>query len=715
MGVSVIAEGTRVHKRSNDGAVLKRTLENTAPFEVEKAKLGEAVADVAAAGAPNREGPGGAGSAIVRPPSSASEEEGGGDAHRKGLKSEKFAHSLISGRAEAGSAKCPPKVGAIRAPSTREETGGAQLPHIGFENGSKEIQSIFADAQENEFFLTVPLQYSPVPTGDTYYSSQLMVLDFLECLRRGNHRKPKLRFHLVNRFTLLLLLLLSPTPVVQAPANLSEPSPTNEAFLYAIGRKKLLEAQYSCYDRIQELPPYEGEGPYCNRTWDGWLCWDDTPAGVTAYQHCPDYFPDFDVTEKVSKYCDENGEWFRHPDSNRTWSNYTLCNAFTSEKLHNAYVLYYLALVGHSLSIAALVASLGIYLVFKSLRCQRVTVHKNMFLTYILNSIIIIIHLVEVVPNGDLVRRDPMHIFHHSTHMWTMQWELSPLLPPSAQEGNMDSNDSEVISCKVLHFFHQYMMACNYFWMLCEGIYLHTLIVVAVFAEEQRLRWYYLLGWGFPVIPTTIHAVTRALYYNDNCWLSVETHLLYIVHGPVMVALVVNFFFLLNIVRVLVTKLRQTHQAETYMYLKAVKATMVLVPLLGIQFVVFPWRPSNKILGKIYDYVMHSLVHFQGFFVATIYCFCNHEVQVAVKRQWAKFKIQWSQRWGRRRRRTTNRVVAAPRVTAFAEPGGLPIYICHQEPRNPPVNNNQVEEVTEMIPLNVIQQDPSAVEQDSSA
>lgn len=52
------------------------------------------------------------------------------------------------------------------------------------------------------------------------------------------------------------------------------------------------------------------------------------------------------------------------------------------------------------------------------------------------------------------------------------------------------------VSCKVLHFFHQYMMSCNYFWMLCEGIYLHTLIVVAVFAKQRHLRWYYLLGWG---------------------------------------------------------------------------------------------------------------------------------------------------------------------------------------------------------------------------
>jgi len=47
------------------------------------------------------------------------------------------------------------------------------------------------------------------------------------------------------------------------------------------------------------------------------------------------------------------------------------------------------------------------------------------------------------------------------------------------------------------------------------------------------------------------------------------------------------------------------------MYMKAVRATLILVPLLGIQFVIFPWRPENRLAGEIYDYFMHILMHYQ--------------------------------------------------------------------------------------------------------
>ncbi|XP_022441748.1 calcitonin receptor isoform X1 [Delphinapterus leucas] len=481
-------------------------------------------------------------------------------------------------------------------------------------------------------------------------------------------QKPKMRFTLTRWCLTLFFFLNRPIPVLPATSEVTHPPTIEpEPFLYLLGKQRLLEAQHRCYDRMQKLPPYQGEGLYCNRTWDGWSCWDDTPAGVLAQQHCPDYFPDFDVAEKVTKYCEEDGLWYTHPDSNISWSNYTMCNAFTPEKMQNAYILYYLAIVGHSMSMFTLVISLAIFMLVRSLKCQRVTLHKNMFLTYVLNSIIIIIHLVEVVPNGELVKRDP------------------PI-------------------CKILHFFHQYMMSCNYFWMLCEGVYLHTLIVVSVFAERQRMWWYYVLGWGLPLVPTTAHAIARALLFNDNCWLSVDTNLLYIIHGPVMGALVINFFFLLNIVRVLVKKMKESQEEESHMYLKAVRATLILVPLLGVQFVVLPWRPSHPVLGRIYDYVMHSLIHFQGFFVAVIYCFCNHEVQAALKRQWNQYQAQ---RWSGRRRatRAANAAAAtAAAAAALAEAPQMPVYICHQEPRNEPTNNLGEEgaEVTAMEGAEVI-------------
>nr|FAA00373.1 TPA: calcitonin receptor [Tetraodon nigroviridis] len=419
-------------------------------------------------------------------------------------------------------------------------------------------------------------------------------------------------------------------------------------------RKKILDSQYKCFEKMNRHPAYNKTGPYCRRNWDGWLCWDDAPAGTYASQNCPNYFVDFDPTEKATKYCGEDGQWFRHPDTNRTWSNYTLCNENTKAKLKSAYILFYMAIVGHALSIASLLISLAIFFYFRSLSCQRITLHKNLFCSYVLNSALTIIYLVAVVNNPEVVSRNP-------------------------------------VGCKVLHFFHMYMLGCNYFWMLCEGIYLHTLIVVAVFAEEQHLHWYYLLGWGFPLVPASIHAVARKKYFDDNCWMSVETHLLYAVHGPIVAALLVNLFFLLNIIRVLVTKLRDTHRAESNMYMKAVRATLILVPLLGIQFVIFPWRPENRIAGEVYEYIMHILMHYQGLLVATIFCFFNGEVQAALKRQWMQYKTQW----GQRRKEHCSMRSTSYTATSITE---VPAFMYHHECNSEHLNGRHSED-SELVAL----------------
>nr|CAI9693530.1 unnamed protein product [Rangifer tarandus platyrhynchus] len=401
----------------------------------------------------------------------------------------------------------------------------------------------------------------------------------------------------------LSFLFLLPFFMILVIAESEEENPSDLIQL-GVTRNKIMTAQYECYQKIMQDPVQQTEGIYCNRTWDGWLCWNDVAAGTESMQHCPDYFQDFDPSEKVTKICDQDGNWFRHPASNRTWTNYTQCNVNTHEKVKTALNLFYLTIIGHVLSIASLLISLGIFFYFKSLSCQRITLHKNLFFSFVCNSIITIIHLTAVANNQALVATNP-------------------------------------VSCKVSQFIHLYLMGCNYFWMLCEGIYLHTLVVVAVFAEKQHLMWYYFLGWGFPLIPACIHAVARRLYYNDNCWISSDTQLLYIIHGPICAALLVNLFFLLNIVRVLITKLKVTHQAESNLYMKAVRATLILVPLLGIEFVLIPWRPEGKIAEEIYDYIINILMHYQGLLVSTIFCFFNGEVQAILRRNWNQYKIQF--------------------------------------------------------------------------
>ncbi|XP_015675278.1 calcitonin gene-related peptide type 1 receptor [Protobothrops mucrosquamatus] len=103
----------------------------------------------------------------------------------------------------------------------------------------------------------------------------------------------------------------------------------------------------------------------------------------------------------------------------------------------------------------------------------------------------------------------------------------------------------------------------------------------------------------------------------------------------------VNLFFLLNIVRVLITKLKVTHQAESNLYMKAVRATLILVPLLGIEFVLVPWQPQGRVAIEIFSYVTHILMHYQGLLVATIFCFFNGEVQSVLRRHWNQYRIQF--------------------------------------------------------------------------
>ncbi|KOX71388.1 Diuretic hormone receptor [Melipona quadrifasciata] len=101
--------------------------------------------------------------------------------------------------------------------------------------------------------------------------------------------------------------------------------------------------------------------------------------------------------------------------------------------------------------------------------------------------------------------------------------------------------------------------------------------------------------------------------------------------APAILVLCVNVVFLFMIMWVLITKLWSATNAETQQYRKASKALLVLIPLLGVTYVLVLTGPTEGQVANAFSYTRAAFLSSQGLFVALFYCFLNTEVQNTVK------------------------------------------------------------------------------------
>lgn len=52
--------------------------------------------------------------------------------------------------------------------------------------------------------------------------------------------------------------------------------------------------------------------------------------------------------------------------------------------------------------------------------------------------------------------------------------------------------------------------------MLCEGFYLHTVLVSAFVSEQKLTRWLIGLGWSFPAVVILLYSLLRGLHGDLN-------------------------------------------------------------------------------------------------------------------------------------------------------------------------------------------------------
>ncbi|XP_048416793.1 vasoactive intestinal polypeptide receptor-like isoform X2 [Stegostoma tigrinum] len=329
--------------------------------------------------------------------------------------------------------------------------------------------------------------------------------------------------------------------------------------------------------------------PGCDFMWDNVSCWPAAVIGVTVVLPCPKLLlPYGDKPGNVSRDCTDEG-WTEMLQS------YTeACGINMSNIEDDVEGLFLQAVkisytVGHSLSLLFLSVALIILCFFRKLHCTRNYIHMNLFVSFIMRAIAVFVK--DVVLFGT----------------------------------DLDQCTLSTPSCKAAIVFFQFSITANFFWLLAEGIYLHTLIVV-FFTEREYFWWYIMMAWGAPLLITV--SWTLAMLHHDNigCWDSIDSPYFWIIKAPISLTILVNFILFISIIQILIQKVYSSDNrgSEYRQYLRLAKSTLLLIPLFGVNYIIFVFVPDhlNVYFRLVFDLVLGS---FQGFIVAILYCFLNGE------------------------------------------------------------------------------------------
>uniref|UniRef100_A0A3Q3BI02 Parathyroid hormone 2 receptor n=1 Tax=Kryptolebias marmoratus TaxID=37003 RepID=A0A3Q3BI02_KRYMA len=388
----------------------------------------------------------------------------------------------------------------------------------------------------------------------------------------------------------------------------------------------LYEVKMQCYQNLSHMePPVADE--VCPPDWDGLICWPQGSPGQVTKVPCPSYIYDFNHKGHAYRKCDVNGSWVFVENWNKTWTNYSEClrflQPFSDEEARRLYVMY---TTGYAVSFSSLLVAIMIIGYFRRLHCTRNYIHMHLFVSFMLRAVSIFVKDKVVYSSAGLQDFD------------------SALMDNLKTVSIASLDKSQYIGCKVTVLLFIYFLATNYYWILVEGLYLHSLIFMAFRSDSKYLWGFILIGWGVPALFVAVWAIVRATLADARCWELSAGNIKWIYQVPILTAIGLNFILFVNIVRVLATKIRETNAGRydtRKQYRKLAKSTLVLVLVFGIHYIIFVGMP-HTFEGQSWEIRMYCELFFnsfQGFFVSIIYCYCNGEVQTEIKKTWTRWNL----------------------------------------------------------------------------
>ncbi|KAJ7419448.1 hypothetical protein BTVI_25187 [Pitangus sulphuratus] len=334
---------------------------------------------------------------------------------------------------------------------------------------------------------------------------------------------------------------------------------------------------------------------------------------------------------QVYRFCTLEGTWLLKENSTLPWRNLSECESSDQdapeEQLLNLSIIY---TIGYALSFSALVIATAILLGFRHLHCTRNYIHLNLFTSFILRAISVFI-------------KDSVVKWMYSTATQEHQWE-----------GLIAFQES--LSCRLVFVMMQYCVAANYYWLLVEGMYLYTLLVLSVFSEQRIFRLYLCIGWdkltncgtctvrGVPMLFVILWGTVKYLYEDEGCWTrNYNMNYWLIIRLPILIAIGVNFLIFIRVICIIISKLQANLMCKTDIKCRLAKSTLTLIPLLGTHEVIFAFITDEHARGMLRFVKLFtelSFASFQGLMVAILYCFINNEVQMEFRKSWERWRLE---------------------------------------------------------------------------
>lgn len=369
-------------------------------------------------------------------------------------------------------------------------------------------------------------------------------------------------------------------------------------------------------------------GIFCNGTFDRFACWPHSYPGNVSVP-CPSYLPWWNAESpgRAYRHCLAQGTWQTRENTTDIWQDESECsenNSFKKNVDHYTllYTLQLMYTVGYSVSLISLFLALTLFLFLRKLHCTRNYIHMNLFASFILKVLAVLVK--DMVSHSSYSKR------------------------PDDESGWMSYLSETSVSCRSVQVLLHYFVGTNHLWLLVEGLYLHTLLDPSVFPERRLWPKYLVVGWAFPMLFVIPWGFARAHLENTRCWATNgNLKIWWIIRGPMLLCVTVNFFIFLKILKLLISKLK-AHQMcfRDYKY-RLAKSTLLLIPLLGVHEVLFTFFPDDQVQGfskRIRLFIQLTLSSVHGFLVALQYGFANGEVKAELRKSWGRFLL--ARHWG---------------------------------------------------------------------